>query len=108
MRINATSGEIFLEESDTTKNLCALGMHLGPKFRKSRIPVVRFLADTDRLGGVIDTQQLFRLDVLQEEPNSSAPSTAEVKNGVTRLDRANLRLVILLEKSVRIKSLSEG
>jgi len=70
--------------------------------------VVRFLADTDRLGGVIDTQQLFPLDVLQEEPNSSAPSTAEVKNGATRLDRANVRLVILLETSVRIKSGWEG
>ena len=39
MRINAASGEIFLEKSDTAKNLCAFGMYLGPKFRKGRIPV---------------------------------------------------------------------
>ena len=52
MGISAASREIFLEKSDTTKNLCAFGMYLGPKFRKGRIP-----------GSVIGKEQATGLNI---------------------------------------------
>jgi hypothetical protein len=50
---------------------------------------------------VIDARQLFPLDVLQEESNNPAPAAAEVQNGATEPDRANMRLVRLLENSAK-------
>src|SRR5512140_1306780 len=70
-------------------------------------PPVRLGAGAECFLAMIDAKYLFRLDVLQEEPDNPAPATAEIQNPATRPHRADMRLVALLEKSVRLKSLAE-
>jgi len=56
---------------------------------------------------VVDSEQLFWLNVLQQEPNGPASPAPKVQNGAAALNGPNMPLIAFFEDLISFKSLSQ-